>query len=101
MFIERLEKIDLLDFYNDETKLEDIYKFERTKGGLLFSNGKTMTHRVTDFDCMIGPNIATNNKGWRIFMYAKFGENYKEAFKQYLEEQAKLKIDKEISIFER
>jgi len=102
MFIERLTEKDIIDFCNLELKalgkteeVRNLKKFEMKEDVLVFSSEHNLTHYAKDFTC--GTRFFDYNVLWNKFMYAKFGEEYKEAFKNHLVEKANKKIDETIS----
>ena len=95
MFIEKLTVDDLKKFFNTQYvscfMSKDIYGEEYLYASTsLDEDAMTVNRRLYDFE---GSTVANETK-WRRFLYTKFGNEYIEEYKKYLDNKSKDKLMK-------
>lgn len=93
MFVERLTKSQLCNFFNKENfcffldksiSEEDYHLYVSIDG-----ESMSLNYRLYDFE---GSKIPSETK-WRRFLFETFGNEYKEAYKEYLQKQMESKLN--------
>ena len=95
MFVERLKEENLKFFFGDVYDLyffiekESRYDEKHLYCSYETKNEYTVNNRLYDFE---GSTVSSET-AWRRFMYSLFGEEYKQAYEKYLEEQKEMKLN--------